>query len=358
MNNELFQDLFVLEIANNHWGDINRGLRIVREYAHIVKKNDIKAAIKLQIRDVESFIHKDYLPSVEVDREKDKEITNAPGSSSRYIKKTLTTKLSKEKFQKLVDEIKTHNMIVIATPFDEKSVDLCVELGVEILKIASQDANDWTLIEKMVSVHIPTIISNGGTGIKDLDRVVGIFKDEDIPLAVNHCVSLYPSEDNELDLHQIDFLKKRYPNHVIGFSTHEYNDWYSSVMMAYAKGARTFERHVDIEADGIPVSKYCSIPRQVDEWFKAYLKAKEMCGREGMGERIIPEKEQEYVKSVSRGVYALRDLPKGYTINKEGIDKDFYFAIPLLSNQYSSREMGDAIVLQDQVRENSPVLKK
>jgi N-acetylneuraminate synthase len=30
------------------------------------------------------------------------------------------------------------------------------------------------------------------------------------------------------------------------------------MMMAYAKGARTFERHIDIEADGIPVSSYCT----------------------------------------------------------------------------------------------------
>ena len=48
--------------------------------------------------------------------------------------------------------------------------------------------------------------------------------------------------------------------------------------MAYAKGARTFERHIDIDDDGIPVSPYCSLPEQCDEWFKAFHKAREMCG--------------------------------------------------------------------------------
>ena len=38
-----------------------------------------------------------------------------------------------------------------ATPFDEKSVELCVELGVQILKLASSDLNDWFLIEKIAS---------------------------------------------------------------------------------------------------------------------------------------------------------------------------------------------------------------
>ena len=100
-------------------------------------------------------------------------------------------------------------------------------------------------------------------------------------MALNHCVSLYPTEDRELELNQIDFLKNRYPGHIIGFSTHEYHDWTSSMLIAYAKGARTFERHIDIDKDGIPVSKYCSLPHQIDTWFKAYHKAREMCGPPG-----------------------------------------------------------------------------
>ena len=83
------------------------------------------------------------------------------------------------------------------------------------------------------------------------------FENRNIPLAINHCVSVYPSEDEELEMNQIDYLKSRYPSHVIGFSTHEYHDWQSSMLIAYAKGARTFERHVDINSDGNKVSQYC-----------------------------------------------------------------------------------------------------
>ena len=42
---------------------------------------------------------------------------------------------------------------------------------------------------------------------KDLDDLVRFFEKRDIPLAINHCVSLYPSEDDELELDQIDYLK-------------------------------------------------------------------------------------------------------------------------------------------------------
>ena len=87
------------------------------------------------------------------------------------------------------------------------------------------------------------------------------------------CISL-PSEDNQLELNQIDFLKNRYKDIVIGFSTHEYTSWDYSMMIAY-KGL-DFERHIDINYNDVPVSKYCSLPSQVDVWFKAFHKAKEL----------------------------------------------------------------------------------
>ena len=31
--NKIFEDLFVLELANNHWGDVNRGLKIISSIA-------------------------------------------------------------------------------------------------------------------------------------------------------------------------------------------------------------------------------------------------------------------------------------------------------------------------------------
>src|SRR5581483_6011846 len=104
--------------------------------------------------------------------------------------------------------------------------------------------------------------------------------------------------DSELEMNQIDFLRARYPALTIGFSTHECNDWQSSMMIAYAKGARTFERHIDIDSDGIPVSPYCSQPDQIDGWFKAFQRAREMCGSAGTQKRIPAQKETAYLDSL------------------------------------------------------------
>ncbi|SAL64624.1 N-acetylneuraminate synthase family protein [Caballeronia telluris] len=315
----LFDGLFVLELANNHWGKVERGMKIITDFSRIVRFNNVKASIKLQFRDVDRFIHRDF-------RER---------SDIRYIKKTLDTQMSVDGYKTMVEAVRQAGCIPMSTPFDEESVRLCARLGVEIIKIASSDLNDWVLIEEIAKTRKPVIVSTGGSSLKDIDDLSKFFRNRHIPLAINHCVSIYPSEDSELEINQVDFLRDRYPEHVIGFSTHEQTDWTSSVMIAYAKGARTFERHIDIEADGIPVSPYCTLPHQADTWFKAYKRAVEMCGAPGTAKRIPPQKEIAYLDGLVRGVYAKRDMAAGEELKPD----DYYLAVPLQKGQMSCREL-------------------
>jgi sialic acid synthase SpsE len=324
---KLFEELFVLDLANNHWGKLDRGLKIIEDYSRVVRFNSVKAAIKLQIRDVDNFIHKDFKDRTDI----------------RYIKKTLDTKMSNADYAVMVDAIRKAGCIPMATPFDEASVDFCVKLNLDIIKIASSDLNDWFLIEKIAETKKPVIVSTGGSTLKDIDDLVKFFNRRNIPLAVNHCVSIYPSEDAELEINQVDFLRDRYPDNVIGFSSHEYHNWEQSLMIAYAKGARTFERHIDIDGDGQPQSKYNSLPHQIDIWFKAFHKVQEMCGAPGTQKRIPPAKETVYLDTLIRGVYAKQDLKAGHRLT----GNDVYLAIPFQEGQMSCRELmrGEKLVV-------------
>ena len=85
IDKDIFEDLFVLEIANNHLGSVERGLKIVGEFAQVVRFNNVRATMKLQFRDVEQFVHRDF-------RDRD----------DRYIQKTLSTRLTDEEYAALV----------------------------------------------------------------------------------------------------------------------------------------------------------------------------------------------------------------------------------------------------------------
>lgn len=335
IDKDIFEDLFVLEMANNHLGSLERGLKIVAEFGQVVRFNNVRATIKLQFRNVDTFIHRDF-----VDRK-----------DLRYVKKTLDTRLSDEDLATLVKAIRQAGFTATATPFDEHSVDLCSNLGIPIIKIASSDLNDWVLIERIAKTKKPVIVSTGGSSLKDMDDIVTFFSNRNIPLGINHCVSLYPSEDSELELNQIDYLRNRYPDNTIGFSTHEYTNWSDSMLIAYAKGARMFERHIDIQTEGVKVSPYCSLPHQVDEWFRAFHKAKEMCGAPGTQKRIPPKREIEYLDALVRGVYAKTDLPEGHCLMEE----DVYLAIPLQKGQLSCRELMRGEMLLKKVEKDAPI---
>ena len=319
MNRDIFENLFVLEMTNNHLGKLERGLQIIHEHSRVVRFNGVRAAIKLQFRDVDNFVHKDF-------RER---------SDIRYVKRVMDTKMSKADYAVMVETIKRSGCMPMATPFDEKSVDWCVEFNMPIIKIASADSNDWLLLEKIASTRKPCIISFGATPLKDMDDVVTFFERREIPLAINHCVAAYPHEDSESELDQIDFLTNRYPGHTIGYSCHEYHDWSTSVTIAYAKGCRTFERHIDINSDGVQVAAYSSLPEQIDAWFRAFHKAVEFCGTAKSTRKIPMAKETAYLDSYIRGVYAKKDLVAGQSLTED----DIYMAIPLQKGQLSCREL-------------------
>ena len=105
---------------------------------------------------MDAFIHPEYRGNTEL----------------RYVKKTEDTRLSRDHFARLVEEIRNVSCLPMATPFDEASVDLCVEFNMPLIKIASSDMNDWVLIEKIASTRRPVIASSDGASEKDLDDLV------------------------------------------------------------------------------------------------------------------------------------------------------------------------------------------
>jgi sialic acid synthase SpsE len=342
-NSKIFDDLFVLEMTNNHLGSLERGLNIIKEFARVVRFNNVKAAIKLQFRDVDNFIHKDFKNRQDI----------------RYIKRTVETQLSNEDYSILVKAIIDNGCIPMATPFDERSVDLCCNFNMPIIKVASADSNDWFLLEKIAKTKKPVIVSVAGLSIKDTDDTVTFFKNRNIPIAINHCVAAYPTQSFELELNQVNYLKDRYPDNVIGLATHESNntdDYIHCMYIAVAKGVRLFERHIDIDSDGHKISPYSFTPQQIDGWFKAFNKAKEMCGGPGTERKIPMKKEIDFLDNYIRGVYVKKDLDEGHLVSHEKLNEDFYLAFPLQKGQLSCRELMNGEKLLRPIEKDKPLM--
>ena len=127
------------------------------------------------------------------------------------------------------------------------------------------------------------------------------------------------------------------------------------MLISYAKGARTWERHIDIDFEGIKVSPYNSRPENCNEWYLAYHEAKEMCGSSSISKRLITTKETTYLDELVRGVYAKKDICKGVSIDSKNFNDFFYLSIPLKKGQLSCREIiNDTVIIKD-IKKDSPL---
>ena len=105
--NELFKDLFIFEMANNHQGSVEHGLAIINAMSKIARKYGIKAGVKLQYRELDTLIHPDFKDRKDI----------------KHVPRFLETRLKPKEFLTLVDAIRDQGMITITTPFDEASVN-------------------------------------------------------------------------------------------------------------------------------------------------------------------------------------------------------------------------------------------
>lgn len=330
---KIFSNCFILDLANNHEGSLEHGLTIIEEIGRVSKcYPDVELGIKFQCRDIESIVHPDYL--------------NNPGV--KHISRFVNTKLQKDDYCRMIELIRKHEMFTIATPFDEPSVDMVEDLDVDVIKIASCSAEDRPLIERVTTLKKPVVFSTGGVDIGNIDNLVNTFQVNQIDFALMHCVAIYPTPNCKLNLNRIGLFKKRYHNVEIGFSSHECPDNWESIMIAYAMGARIFERHIGLPING-GLNAYSLTPNQVRRCLDAYRRVKEMLGPEGNTPKD-PE-ENESLLSLYRGVFAKKRIYVGQPIKRE----DVFFAMPLIENRLRSSDWVEGQIA-DQVYEiNEPL---
>jgi N-acetylneuraminate synthase len=286
-----FRDLFVFELANNHQGNVEHGRRIIFQMAKIAQDYGIRAAIKLQFRDLDTFIPAN------------------PDLDPKHIKRFLETRLSWEQFEELVDETRKQGLITMCTPFDEYSVYRIECAGIEVIKIGSPSNQDWPLIERVERAGKPVIFSTGGLEIPQIDELVAFFESRRADFAIMHCVSIYPTLNVDMQLNQIDVLRRRYPGRVIGLSTHENPRFPSGIAVAVAKGARMFEKHVGWDLVNHAPNAYSANADQVRAWLGEYQEARLQCG--GMqlnGVRIVTDAETEALQGLRRSVSGRREM--------------------------------------------------
>ena len=305
-NFDLKKKVFIIaEVGNNHEGNFNVAKKLVRLAAKAGAD-----AIKFQTFKTENFIRK-------------KDI--------KRFKQLKKFELSYEQFKSLKKLAHIKKIKFISTPLDLESADFLIK-NADLIKIASSDNNFFPLIEKVLKSKKSIIISTGMINIlqiKDLTnyiyKVIG-KKSAIKRIALLHCVTNYPVEDEFANLRSVEYLIKN-SKLTIGYSDHTIGN--EACIAAVAMGAKVIEKHFTISkkfskfrdhalsADYIDLKNIVTGIRKVEKQLGRFNKE-------------IQKPEKKLIKIVRRAAYADKNIFPGEKITL----KNTKFLRPALTSNF------------------------
>jgi len=224
--------LIIAEIGINHRGYLQFAKDLIKE----AKECGCEIA-KLQTYNTKNRVSDKTMESKYADRTLGmEESTNQ--MFSRF-------ELSYDEHLELINHAKELGIPLISTPFDEESVDILMDLGVQAFKIASFDIVNLPFIRYVASKGLPIILSTGMSQMSEIEDAIDAISQERNPnLVLLHCVSAYPCDISDINLKVIDTMRKSF-GVPVGYSDHTVGTLASN--MAFTLGVDILEKHFTLD---------------------------------------------------------------------------------------------------------------
>ena len=215
----------ISEIGINHNGDINLAKKMIEE-----SKNAGADLVKFQKRDIESVYSKEIL---------DQKRESPWGTTNREQK--IGLEFGTKEYDEIDNFCKKVSIEWFASAWDLKSLNFLKKYDLKYNKIASAMIVDKKFLEKVAEEKKYTFISTGMSNMQNIEDAVAIFRKQNCPFELMHCISAYPFDDTKASLNLIKVLKETFECKV-GYSGHEKGGLAISCAAA-ALGITSLERH-------------------------------------------------------------------------------------------------------------------
>ena len=177
------------------------------------------------------------------------------------------------------------------------------------------DLNNYPFLEYVASKQRPIVLS---TGLSDLDEVDLAIKTVESTgnkkIIILHCVSIYPPDDNQINLRNMETLKKIY-DYPIGFSDHTIG--ISIPLAAVALGAKIIEKHFTLDRNMFGWDH--KVSANPVELKSICIESKRVVNALGTF-RISSQENDERKNAFRRSIVLTKDKKAGDTIKLEDLD--------------------------------------
>jgi N,N'-diacetyllegionaminate synthase len=327
------QNLFIIaEAGVNHNGDINTAFLLVD--AAIKAGCD---AVKFQTWITEKVYSRDksIKPEYQI------RTTDAEESEYETIKKL---ELSYDDFGRIKKYCDEKGILFLSTPDETDSADFLAELGVSVMKTASQDVTNTPFLGHVARLGMPIIFSTGACTLTELAEGVEVIRAETDELIILHCVSSYPAPMDQMNLSVISNLRNSF-GCPVGFSDHTVGA--EVACAAVAMGARIFEKHLTLDRSMSGPDHQASL--DPDEMLHYCKSLREVLTSIGDGVKRIMPCEENTRKAFRRFLVAARDLTEGTVLRYE--DCTFKKVVDGISPRYIELVIGSH--LTEDVKEDA-----
>lgn len=218
---------------------------------------------------------------------------------------------NKEQYNRIKAKANELEMGFCSTAFDIPSVDFLVDVGVDYIKIASGDIVNIPLLKYASATGLPMVVSTGAATLDEVDAAVDSLRTGKSEFALLQCTSGYPAVHEELNINVIQTYRNRYPDTIIGFSSHENGT--TMPVVAYAMGARIIEKHFTTDRTMKGTDQAFSLSpsgmrRMCKDLKNAHLAL-------GDGRKCVYDSERGHIKKQRKSIVAARPIKTGETID-------------------------------------------
>lgn len=230
------------EIGQNHNGSVDIAKKIIDEVAKPAV--DELFGVKLKPMDAIKLTKRDL--SKELSKSAMMLPYNSPNSfGETYGEHRAFLELNEEQHHELYKYAKSKGLEVVETLCSGSCLTLLDYFLPDRLKVASRDLTNLPLLERMAETKIPMILSTGMGGKPELDKALEVITKKHSNVSILHCLSQYPAEYKNINLHTITYLKEDYPGFTIGYSDHSIGIVIPAT--AVALGAGIIEKHITLD---------------------------------------------------------------------------------------------------------------
>ncbi len=219
--------------------------------------------------------------------------------------------------QELIKYCNGKKIIFLSSPFDLKSIDLLVELGLEIFKIPSGEITNLPYLRKIGALNKKLIISTGMSNLDEIEDAVQVIINAGSAkrnITLLHCTTEYPAAMEEINLRAMLTLKQKF-GVAVGYSDHSSGT--EVAVAAVALGASIIEKHFTL-SQGMygPDHKASLEPEEFRQMVKAIRNIEKALGD---GIKIPSASELKNMKVARKSIVATSKIEKGALFTETNI---------------------------------------